>query len=69
MLTFTPMDARGLRWLKARCAAWQLNLKRQRKYAMPRGAPFTEQEAHLLRVLLDLEQASEQVLKACQQET
>ena len=55
------LDARslaGLRWLRERCRAWQFELKRRRKYAVPRGAGFGPEEAEILKALGDLERAT-----------
>jgi len=63
-LHLTHRDRTGLLWLLQRCAAWQFTLKRRRKYAIPKGGPFAEQEAHLLRALIDLERATGNLLEA-----
>ena len=61
-LHLTHRDRTGLLWLRQRCAAWQFTLKRRRKYAIPKGVPFTLEEADTLRCLLELERAVDGLL-------
>lgn len=62
LLRLDRRDRAGLRWLKNRARFWLTGLKRRRKH-LPRGEPFGEEEAAVLRALIALETAAGQLLK------
>ncbi len=66
--TFGPLlrldrrDRAGLLWIKTRSRMWLNGLKRRRRYGVPRGEPFTKEEAALIGLLSDLERDAGRLL-------
>ena len=50
LLHLTPKDRAILTWVSNRARAWLTALKRRRKY-LPRGAPYSPEEAQAIRAL------------------
>lgn len=44
LLALDRRDVAGLMWVKTRSRMWINGLKRRRRYGVPRGAAYTEQE-------------------------
>jgi len=63
LLRLSAQERRGLRWAKDFARFWLTALKRRRKH-LPRGAPYGELEATILRALLALEASSAELLGA-----
>lgn len=62
LLRLDERDQAVLRWLRNRAQFWLTSLKRRRK-RLPRGEPFSPEEAEILKALLALEAAAGQLLK------
>lgn len=62
LLHLTEQDRRGLCWLKTRARQLLNGLKRRRRYGVPRGAHYTEQEGQLIEALAVLEREAGRLL-------
>lgn len=55
LIRLDARDLAGLTWVKVRARQWINGLKRRRRYGMPRGAAYTEQESQVIEALAGLE--------------
>lgn len=63
LLRLDPRDLAGLRWVRNRARHWLTAAKRARKYR-PHERIFDDQEAAILRSLVQLEKAAGHLLAA-----
>lgn len=67
LLRIDRRDVAGLLWCKRRAQMWRDTLRRRRKYAVPKGANFTQEESAVIETLADLEGAAGRLLTLMEQ--
>ena len=62
LLRIDRRDRAGLLWCKRRARFWITDLKRRRRYGVPRGAGYTPEESQLIEALTALEREAAKLL-------